>query len=452
MEKPAGRRETRGSPQAARAAMATRSPTSSPADWGVKRTEARVSQRDSSQNGYDWTAIYDGLGRRISTTLQPVANNVDTGAPTVTASIYDPQVKFMEIGVSVNGAKAWLVRGPDANGVYGGMQGTGGLEATVMDAGGAATGVINDYFGNGVATISGGALTWNTTHCSSYGPLPDSSAQPLTDATQLAQSMVWRGHRIDPTGFYYVGHRYYEPTSGRWLSCDPLGFAASTSLYEFCGNDPLNFFDPDGLQSQEENDMIDGLTARQNAFANKPNGTNGTAQLLVQAGATIVQDATVTVSANGAGASVGGDGSVGVNAGPVSITRDANGNIVMSASQSVGTVTGTVSTNSSSPSTVTGSVTNGPPPVTVGPVSVSIDPSKGSIPNPSANPVISNTNNGGDVNSPPSTNIGPVSVSVDPSKASVNASIDLGKINIQNPTPSPNDNQAVNSGSKCKGH
>jgi RHS repeat-associated protein len=214
--------------------------------WDAFDRLIQVSQRDSSQNGYDWTALYDGLGRRISTTLQPVANNVDTGAPTVTASIYDPQVEFLEIGVNVNGVQAYKVYGPDLNGVYGGLQGTGGLEAVVMNSGGAATGVLNDYFGNGVATISGGAVTWNPTHCGGYGPLPDSAAQPLTDATQLAQATVWRGHRIDPTGFYYLGARYYEPTSGRFLSCDSLGFAAGTDLYTFCNGDCVNSFDPDG--------------------------------------------------------------------------------------------------------------------------------------------------------------------------------------------------------------
>jgi RHS repeat-associated protein len=205
-----------------------------------------VSQRDNSDNGYNWSAVYDGLGRRLSTTQQPVANNVDTGAPTVTASIYDPQVEFLEIGVNVNGVQAWKVYGPDISGKFGGMQGTGGLEAVVMDAGGAATGVISDYFGNGVATISGGSVTWNTTRVGGFGPLPDSPAQPLTSAAQLASAVCWRGHYIDPTGFYWIGKRYYEPVSGRWLSCDPLGYAASSSLYEFAGNDPVNNFDPDG--------------------------------------------------------------------------------------------------------------------------------------------------------------------------------------------------------------
>jgi hypothetical protein len=51
---------------------------------------------------------------------------------------------------------------------------------------------------------------------------------------------------MDPTGFYYLGARYYEPTSGRFLSADPMGQAASPSLYDFAGGDPVNFFDPTG--------------------------------------------------------------------------------------------------------------------------------------------------------------------------------------------------------------
>jgi RHS repeat-associated protein len=149
----------------------------------------------------------------------------------------------------------WKVYGPDLNGSYGGLQGTGGLEATILDSNGTATGVLNDYFGNAVATVYGGSVTWNTTKVGGYGPLPDSSAQPLTDATQLAQAIVWRGHRIDPTGFYYLGARYYEPTSGRFLSPDPKGQAASMSLYDFCNGDPVNGFDPDGRC----NDFYNGL-------------------------------------------------------------------------------------------------------------------------------------------------------------------------------------------------
>jgi RHS repeat-associated protein len=140
----------------------------------------------------------------------------------------------------------WKFYGPDLNGRFGGLQGTGGLEATILDSGGTTQGVINDQFGNGIASVAGGVATWFATRVGAYGPLPGSQATTLTDITQLAAATAWRGRRIDPTGFYNLGARYYEPTSGRFLSADPLGQAASPSLYDFAGGDPVNFFDPDG--------------------------------------------------------------------------------------------------------------------------------------------------------------------------------------------------------------
>jgi len=99
----------------------------------------------------------------------------------------------------------WKVFGPDANGRFGSLQGTGGLEAVILDADGTTTGVINDQFGNGVATVSGGSVTWNTTRVGAYGPLPGIVPQTVGDVTQLAAATAWRGHRIDPTGFYWLG-------------------------------------------------------------------------------------------------------------------------------------------------------------------------------------------------------------------------------------------------------
>jgi RHS repeat-associated protein len=143
-------------------------------------------------------------------------------------------------------ARDWKVYGPDLNGRFGGLQGTGGLEAVILNTDGTTTGVINDQFGNGVATVSGGTVTWNTTRVGAYGPLPGIQAQTLTDVSQLAAATAWRSRRIDPTGFYWLGARYYEPTSGRFLSADPAGHAASPSLYDYAGGDPVNHTDPDG--------------------------------------------------------------------------------------------------------------------------------------------------------------------------------------------------------------
>jgi len=214
--------------------------------WDAQGRVIKISQRDASNNGYNWSAAYDGLGRRLVTSQQTVVNNQNSGSPTVIISEYDPQVEFLEFGVTVNGAAVYKVYGPDLNERYGGLQGTGGLEAVISNSGGAATGIINDYYGNGLATVASGVVSWNSSRVGAYGPLPGNVVSPLTNAAQMASVIGWRGHVIDSTGFYWLGARYYEPTSGRFLSADPLGHVASMNLYDFCDGDPVNHFDPDG--------------------------------------------------------------------------------------------------------------------------------------------------------------------------------------------------------------
>ena len=152
----------------------------------------------------------------------------------------------------------WKVYGPDLNGRFGGLHGTGGLEATILDAGGTTKGVINDQFGNGVASVTGSTVSWFSTRSGGYGPLPGVTAEVLTDITRLAEATAWRSRRIDPTGLYNLGARYYEPTSGRFLSPDPMGHAASMSLYDFCNGDPVNYFDADGRLMKKTGKLIEG--------------------------------------------------------------------------------------------------------------------------------------------------------------------------------------------------
>ena len=76
-----------------------------------------------------------------------------------------------------------------------------------------------------------------------------SALQPVCqhgEGASLTQSTAWRGKRQDITGYYYLGARYYEPSSARFLSTDPMGHGASMSLYDYAGGDPINFVDPTG--------------------------------------------------------------------------------------------------------------------------------------------------------------------------------------------------------------
>jgi RHS repeat-associated protein len=55
------------------------------------------------------------------------------------------------------------------------------------------------------------------------------------------------GYYTDPeTGLDLLGHRYYDPSAGRFLTRDPIGYAGGINLYGFAGNNPVTGTDPDG--------------------------------------------------------------------------------------------------------------------------------------------------------------------------------------------------------------
>ncbi|WP_020480089.1 RHS repeat domain-containing protein [Synechococcus sp. PCC 7336] len=54
----------------------------------------------------------------------------------------------------------------------------------------------------------------------------------------------------DETGLFYNRARYLDPSTGQFISQDPLGFGAGdTNLYRYVFNNPLSFNDPSGLQA-----------------------------------------------------------------------------------------------------------------------------------------------------------------------------------------------------------
>jgi RHS repeat-associated protein len=48
------------------------------------------------------------------------------------------------------------------------------------------------------------------------------------------------------SGLAYFGARYYNPTTGRWLSPDPMGMVNGPNMYAYCSNNPVNLVDPWG--------------------------------------------------------------------------------------------------------------------------------------------------------------------------------------------------------------
>jgi RHS repeat-associated protein len=55
--------------------------------------------------------------------------------------------------------------------------------------------------------------------------------------------------REPASGFVYARARWYDPSTASFLTPDPFGYADSSNLYAFAGNDPINRRDPRGEMS-----------------------------------------------------------------------------------------------------------------------------------------------------------------------------------------------------------
>jgi len=69
-----------------------------------------------------------------------------------------------------------------------------------------------------------------------------------------------------PSGLGLAVYRAYDPTLGRWLSRDPLGEGDDLNLYGYAYNDPVNYFDPLGLQNSA-NKLTQNLQGAKDAQA-----------------------------------------------------------------------------------------------------------------------------------------------------------------------------------------
>ncbi len=98
-----------------------------------------------------------------------------------------------------------------------------------------------------------------------------------TDGTGAAQATygygpygepnAWAGSRYRYTGqieipeaqLYYYKARVYDPSFGRFLQTDPVGYASDVNSYAYTKNDPVNASDPSGKDELDDEAMDDAL-------------------------------------------------------------------------------------------------------------------------------------------------------------------------------------------------
>lgn len=84
-----------------------------------------------------------------------------------------------------------------------------------------------------------------------YGqPTLQNASGEVIPVSDIGNRFLYTGREWEPeTGLYYYRARHYDPTLGRFLQPDPLGYVDGFNLYAYVGNNPINYWDPYGLFS-----------------------------------------------------------------------------------------------------------------------------------------------------------------------------------------------------------
>jgi len=197
---------------------------------------------------------YDWRGRRIRKQVWP--NAAWNGNPTNDVRfLYDGWnlVGTLNAALTLQTSFLW---GLDLSGSPQGAGGVGGLLAVEQVSNAQVTNcslAACDGNGNVAALVSAAAGT-NAAQFE-YGPFAEllRATGPMAKANPFRFSTKYQD---DETDLLYYGYRYYNPSTGRWLSRDPVEENGGNNLYGMLRNDPIDFIDILGLKklNKEEGD------------------------------------------------------------------------------------------------------------------------------------------------------------------------------------------------------
>ncbi|RDH83493.1 MAG: hypothetical protein DIZ77_16230, partial [endosymbiont of Seepiophila jonesi] len=134
---------------------------------------------------------------------------------------------------------------------------TYGMDLLSQDRGGA----ISYYHADGLGSVRGltnGAESLTDTY------LYDAYGNEVAATGSTENSYRFVGEQYDPNiGFYYLRARYYDPTSGRFISMDPVAGDPQSPIslhrYLYANDNPVNYVDPTGEFTLAEMMIVQGI-------------------------------------------------------------------------------------------------------------------------------------------------------------------------------------------------
>jgi RHS repeat-associated protein len=194
---------------------------------------------------------YDYQGRRVS----KVVSNYSNGAWSLVSKlqfVYDGWNLLAELSAfsSPPSPVRSYLWGLDLSGSMQGAGGIGGL-LLVSNQSSPVTNSFVAYDGNGNVVALVDATSGSVSAQYEYGPF----GEPLRTTGPAAGLNPFRFSTkyTDPeTRLLYYGYRYYNPSTGRWLSRDPTEENGGINLYGFIGNNVIDGTDALGLMTHDE--------------------------------------------------------------------------------------------------------------------------------------------------------------------------------------------------------